>query len=97
MTDTPPERQFPFIVDGAPLVLITGEELAAAMLYKEVCSAFRAWLKKLGIIAVPGRNNVYDPKHVRARLDASHMTGTPATEPENNLSHTQKRRARRGR
>lgn len=85
------------MVDGAPLVLMTGEELAMAMHYGRVCSAFRAWCKKLGITTVPGRNNLYDPKHVRARLDVSHETGTPTAEPELILSHTEKRRARRGR
>ena len=98
MTDISlPERQSPFMVDGAPLALMTGEELAAAMRYEQVGGAFRAWCQKLGITTVLGRNNLYDPKHVRARLDAAHLVDRQSAEPQKNLTHTQMRRARRGR
>ncbi len=58
-------------VDGIPLVLLSGEELACAMGYPGLTSAFRAWCRRLGIKPVPGRTNTYDPKLVRARLDAA--------------------------
>lgn len=85
-----------FMVDGAPLALITGEELAAAMRYKQVGGAFRKWCQKLGITPVRGRNNLYDPKHVRARLDAAQKACEPAVEAQPQLSLTEQRKARRG-
>jgi hypothetical protein len=85
-----------FMVDGVPLALITGEELAAAMRYKRVCSAFREWCQKLGITTVEGRNNLYDPKHVRACIDAAHGYQEPAVKLHQELSLTEQRKARRG-
>jgi len=37
--------------------------------YSGVTARCRAWWKALGILPVPGRKNVYDPKQVRRRLD----------------------------
>lgn len=85
-----------FMVDGAPLALITGEELAAAMRYKHVGGAFRVWCQKLGIRTVQGRTNLYDPKHVRARLDAAHAAAAPTGAAHQKLSLTEQRKARRG-
>ncbi|WP_116083486.1 hypothetical protein [Tropicimonas sp. IMCC34011] len=87
-------------VNGVPLRLMTGEELAEMMLYDGVTSGFRAWCRQLGIRTVPGRKNVYDPVHVRARIDAAHENGlTPGSrnEPENEqeLSFTERSRIRR--
>jgi hypothetical protein len=97
MNETSIPLGFPtFMVDGAPLALITGEELATAMRYKRVCGAFRAWCQKLGITTVEGRNNLYDPKHVRARLDAAQGAQEPAVELQQKLSLTEQRKARRG-
>lgn len=89
--------QQPLQVNGAPLVLITGEQLAEAMQYNCVNGAFRAWCQKLGIRSVPGRVNLYDPKHVRNRLDAAHETeiGADQYQSESN-SLTEQRRIRRG-
>ncbi len=44
--------------------LMTGEELAVFMGYDGVTSSFRNWCKSMGIQRVPGRVNIYDPKHV---------------------------------
>lgn len=90
------------VVNGAPLVLISGDELASLMGYDGVTGRFRAWCRELGIKAVPGRTNVYDPKHVRERLDAAQgMANSPQTvagaSPEPvQLSLVEKRRARLG-
>ncbi|HRO27396.1 hypothetical protein [uncultured Amaricoccus sp.] len=86
------------VVDGAPLFLVTGEELARAMRFEGgVTSAFRDWCRKFGIKTVPGRNNVYDPKHVRERLDAAQGMSRPqaAADAPTKPSLVEQRRARR--
>lgn len=83
--------------------LITGAELAAMMRYSGVTSAFRGWLKTLGIKSVPGRNDLYDPYHVRHRLDIAQgmalqavaRSDAPETKPTF-MSLTEERRRRRG-
>jgi hypothetical protein len=87
-------------VNGVQLRLMTGEELAKLMCYDGVTSGFRAWCRQLGIKTVPGRKNVYDPVHVRARIDAAHGIDHPPTsrnEPKNDheLSFTEQSRIRR--
>ncbi|MHA6326011.1 hypothetical protein [Roseivivax sp. CAU 1753] len=83
--------------------LMTGAELATIMRYAGVTSAFRASLKNLGIRPVPGRNDIYDPQHVRHRLNVSQGMHTSATEVistsgalQNKLTKTEERRIRRG-
>ncbi|SDG52488.1 hypothetical protein [Alloyangia pacifica] len=83
--------------------LMTGSELAEAMRYSGVTSAFRGWLKSLDIKPVPGRSDLYDPHHVRHRLNEAQglsLRGfTPPEAPtENNepRSLTEMRRQRRG-
>lgn len=99
-TDTPPDPshlppRLPAPYD--PLQLITGEELAAKLCYPGVTSGFRAWCTRSGIKPVPGRHNVYDPKHVRARLDELQGIALSAANlPAAPLSLTEQRRARRG-
>lgn len=83
--------------------LMTGAELAEVMRYSGVTSAFRGWLKTLGIKSVPGRNGLYDPHHVRYRLDVAQgmfprTAATPDASEANTepMSLTDKRRLRRG-
>ena len=83
--------------------LMTGAELAEVMRYSGVTSAFRGWLKSLDIKSVPGRNDLYDPHHVRHRLNEAqgNFPRTPKTPeaPEEKpipQSLTEKRRNRRG-
>lgn len=83
--------------------LMTGEELARLMRYTGVTSAFRAWLKQLSITPVPGRNDIYDPRHVRRQLDlAQDILSSTSSAPsapgavEKPLSMTEERRQRRG-
>lgn len=80
------------------LPLMTGEELAAALRYSGVTSAFRTFIKNLGIQPVPGRINIYDPRHVRHQLDAAHgiLPSDPGVATPIPMSETEKRRARRG-
>lgn len=79
------------------LHLITGDELAAQLRFSGVTSGFRAWCNRCGIKPVPGRRNLYDPKHVRARLDElqgiAPLTVDFQAPP---LSLTEQRRARLG-
>lgn len=70
--------------------------------YDGVTGRFRAWCREIGIKPVPGRTNIYDPKHVRERLDAAqHMAnslpvaaGAPLETAH--LSLVEQRRVRRG-
>ncbi|MZR15408.1 hypothetical protein GQE99_20540 [Maritimibacter sp. DP07] len=78
--------------------LMTGEQLAQAMLFSGASQSFRNWLKRAGIEPVPGRRGIYDPKHVRARLDA--IQGLPSDDAKGQgadvVSLVEARRARRG-
>lgn len=49
--------------------LITSKELAQASRFARANQPFRNWCRSLGIEPVPGRKGIYDPKHVRTRLD----------------------------
>lgn len=51
------------------IALITSADLAKLHGYANVTSQCRAWWRGLGIKPLPGRRGVYDPKHVRERLD----------------------------
>jgi len=101
-TDAPmiadrPTQRFTFdipLVEGVPLMLMTGEEPAEAMRYNGVTSGFRAWCRTMGISTVRGRANLYDPKHVRDRLNAAYeISGEGEREA---LSYVEQRRRRRG-
>ncbi|SFP31289.1 hypothetical protein SAMN04488047_10511 [Tranquillimonas alkanivorans] len=75
--------------------LMSGEELAALLRFEGVTSSFRAWCAQAGIRPVPGRRDVYDPVHVRRRLDAIQMQ---SAEPEADApvrTPMEQRRARR--
>jgi hypothetical protein len=78
--------------------LMTGEELASLMRYDGVTSAFRDWLRRLSIKPVPGRNGIYDPRHVRHQLDLAQGIIPPAKSKaaEKPMSKTEERRHRRG-
>jgi hypothetical protein len=49
--------------------LISGEELAALLLFEGTTSAFRTFCKNSGIRPVPGRKDCYDPVAVRHKLN----------------------------
>jgi hypothetical protein len=49
--------------------LIKTDKLAQLLGYKSASPAFRSWCELLEIKPVPGRRDVYDPAHVRMRLD----------------------------
>lgn len=51
------------------LALVDGDTLAKLHGYSSVTSSCRAWWSSLGIEAVTGRKNMYDPKQVRLRMD----------------------------
>lgn len=56
-------------MDINELTLISGAELAKLHGYSSVTSQCRAWWRSLGIKPLPGRKNIYDPMHVRERLN----------------------------
>jgi hypothetical protein len=82
--------------------LMTGAELAEAMRYSGVTSAFRQSLRMLGITPVPGRHDIYDPLLVRHRLNVAQGMLPPASGAsgvatvDKPLSKTQQRRNRNG-
>ncbi|WP_146681568.1 hypothetical protein [Thioclava sp. F28-4] len=90
-----PRLETPTALQG--IWLVTGEELAEAMRFDGVKGAFRKWCKDIGIEPVPGRRNLYDPKLVRARLDAAQGMQTPSANVEAapTLSLVEQRRMRR--
>ncbi len=53
----------------AQIRLINSSELASALGFDGVTSAFRRFCNSAGIEPVPGRKNFYDPVAVRNRLD----------------------------
>ena len=74
------------------IVLIPERDLARALGFKQVSWKFRDFVNQADIEPVPGRPGFYDPKVVRARLDAmqKHTSETDAP-----ISLTQQRRKRR--
>jgi hypothetical protein len=80
------------------LRLMTGEELAEAFRFSGVTNAFRKWCAEIGVASVPGRKNLYDPKHVRDRLDAIQGLQSQTNNPDISVSMSlvEKRRIRRG-
>ena len=87
------QAQGPIAQAIASVQLLPERELAFALGFKRRCWQFEAFLAHLGIEPVPGRPGFYDPKLVRARLDAvqPHLNRT-----ETNVSLTEERRKRRG-
>lgn len=78
------------------LKLITGEQLAKLHGYSSVTSSCRNWWKSIGIQSLPGRNNIYDPRQVRERLDiigGLRRAGTVDRDIKSSL--TEQRRARK--
>ena len=76
--------------------MISSHKLATDMGYSGPTSQFRAWLKEMNITPVPGRRGVYDPKLVRARLDAAQRLHEPALSiPVEKTSLVALRKARR--
>lgn len=49
--------------------LISADDLARRLGYAGANNAFREWCASMGIRPVPGRKGIYDPVHVRWRLD----------------------------
>lgn len=78
------------------LALISGEQLAKLHGYSAVTASCRAWWKSIGVEALPGRKNIYDPRQVRARLDliAGVQTGSVGDHTDE-PSLTEQRRARK--
>ncbi len=78
------------------LTMISSHTLAAQMGYTGPTAQFRAWLKEMDITPIPGRRGVYDPKLVRARLDAAQRLREPAlSAPAEKTSLVASRKARR--
>lgn len=83
-------------IDGSGLTMISGDDLAKAMLFSGVTGRFRSWCREIGIRPIPGRHNVYDPKHVRQRLDvAQGIQQVEAPKTEEPLSLVEQLRLRR--
>lgn len=83
-------------IDGSNLNMISGDDLAKAMLFTGVTGRFRSWCREIGIRPIPGRHNVYDPKHVRQRLDvAQGIVNLEPAQKEKSLSLVEQRRLRR--
>ena len=74
------------------IVLIPERDLARALGFKQVSWRFKEFIDRADIEPVPGRPGFYDPKLVRARLDA--MQKQPG-ETDAPVSLTQQRRKRR--
>lgn len=78
------------------LALITGEQLAKLHGYSAVTASCRAWWKSIGVEALPGRKNIYDPRQVRARLDLiAGVQASSAADGADKPSLTEQRRARK--
>ncbi|WP_273524505.1 hypothetical protein [Rhodosalinus sediminis] len=77
----------------ASITFIPERELARAFGFGKVSWKFRDFLDQAGIEPVPGRPGFYDPKIVRARLDAI-QNYSDATNTQ--MSLTQQRRKRLG-
>jgi hypothetical protein len=77
---------------------MTEAELVEAMRFNGTIRSFRRWCRNIGILPVPGRNGIYDPKLVRKRLDeAQNLTSPPPDTAETPpLSLVEQRRVRRG-
>lgn len=78
------------------LALISGEQLAKLHGYRAVTASCRAWWKSIGVEALPGRKNIYDPRQVRARLDLiAGVQASSAADDADKPSLTEQRRARK--
>ncbi|MEC7795583.1 MAG: hypothetical protein VX791_18955 [Pseudomonadota bacterium] len=83
-------------IDGSSLTMISGDDLAKAMLFSGVTGRFRSWCREIGIRPVPGRHNVYDPKHVRQCLDvAQGIANVDPVRQQEPMSLVEQRRLRR--
>ena len=88
-------------IDSLCMMLMTTEEFARAMRFEQPTGSFYKSLRQFGIRPVPGRSGVYDPVHVRARLDRA-AAGALQDGPAANIDMSpaaialQRRRARRG-
>ena len=84
------------VMDINELTLISGAELAKLHGYSSVTSQCRSWWSSLGIKPLPGRKNIYDPMHVRERLnEASQLSSTKLLGESTAVSLVDKRKARK--
>ncbi len=77
------------------LQLIPTPKLALMFGYSEPTNSFYDFCRRNGISPVPGRRGWYDPKLVRARLDAVQGIEISGSEDKSVLSLVAQRRARR--
>lgn len=75
--------------------LIPTPELASLFGYAEPSASFYDFCKRTGISPVPGRRGWYDPKLVRARLDAVQGMTEAVRDAVSKPSLVAQRRARR--
>lgn len=83
-------------MDNSEVTLISGAELAKLHGYSGVTSQCRAWWRSLGIRPLPGRKNIYDPRHVRERLnEAGGLSSATSLSEIAKVSLVDKRKARK--
>ncbi len=75
--------------------LIPTPELASLFGYNEASASFYDFCRRTGIAPVPGRRGWYDPKLVRARLDAVQGMTEAMRDAVSKPSLVAQRRARR--
>lgn len=75
--------------------LIATPELASLFGYSEPSASFYGFCRRTGISPVPGRRGWYDPKLVRARLDAVQGLTEMVRDAVSKPSLVAQRRARR--
>jgi len=75
--------------------LISTPKLAALLGYGEPSPSFYEFCRRIGVAPVPGRRGWYDPKLVRARLDAVQGIEKAQLSVEPRQSLVAQRRARR--
>lgn len=77
------------------ILLVSSDDLAAALGFAAPNDAFRNFCRNLGITPVRRNPNYFDPKLVRIRLDQVQGLSQGQTAQEK-VSHVERRRARRG-
>ncbi|PHQ80720.1 MAG: hypothetical protein COB65_10935 [Thalassobium sp.] len=75
--------------------MIPTPELALLFGYNEPSASFYDFCRRTGIAPVPGRRGWYDPKLIRARLDAVQGISAAEREATSQPSLVAQRRARR--
>lgn len=73
--------------------LVTGKELASALLFEGVTGSFRKFCDSIGVRPVPGRRDCYDPVAVRHMLDrAQGLAGTSSASSDQAVQNSRARR-----